>query len=366
MSRVLVVDDEPENVETLRAYFSTMQEDWEIQAALGEAEAQRAIDEWAPDVVITDLVMETEESGMRVLRAARTRDPLAMVIIVTAHDDKLNRYQAFREGAFDSVPKNMPGLLAAEELLIKARSALEFRRVTLEQIAARTRIETLGRFFDARLLDVIEGTPSVLDLHPATVTICFWDIRGFSRFSESLKTHPELISGFLREYFDLASGAIFEHGGVLDKFIGDGVMALFGVVNPADQEGREDAAQALNAASALANRFDALVENWKGRWEMVTPEEITIGLGCGINTGEVLVGNIGGSQRHQFSALGTPVNFAQRLEARANAGQILVSNSTWARLKDRFVFRNAGVMDDIKNIPGTFHVHELVYPTVGG
>jgi class 3 adenylate cyclase len=188
----------------------------------------------------------------------------------------------------------------------------------------------------------------------------FWDIRGFSLLCDSLKAHPTLISEFLQEYCEVGAKTIFEHGGVLDKFIGDGIMALFGVLNHKDDNGKTDALAAIKTALAMRPKFNEVVAKWLKEWVLYVPDKIDIGLGCGIHTGDVLVGNVGTDFRDQFTALGPPVNFASRIEARSVSGQILLSQSTEARVKDSFELSPAGEITDIKNIPGTFPVFEVL------
>jgi len=173
-----------------------------------------------------------------------------------------------------------------------------------------------------------------------------------------------LIAGFLRDYCDAAATTIFKHSGVLDKFIGDGVMALFGVLsNGQDTGGRQDALEAVRAACELRSRFDPILSRWIDEWKLYTPQKVEIGLACGIHTGEALVGNVGTDFRDQFTALGPHVNFASRIEGRAKARQILVSQSTEARIKEKTKLRPAGEIDDIKNIPGTFSLFSVLETT---
>ena len=195
-----------------------------------------------------------------------------------------------------------------------------------------------------------------MSIKQATVTIVFWDIRGFSRLCEILKAHPTLIAGFLRDYCEVAAQTIFKHNGLLDKFIGDGVMALFGVLNHKDDEGRSDAADAVRAALTLRSAFDPLVARWMKQWTLYTPQKIDIGLGCGVHTGEVLVGNVGTDFRDQFTALGPHVNFAQRIEARTKGGEILLSQSTESRVRSAILVQRIGEINDVKNVPGEFAV----------
>lgn len=357
MARILIVDDEKENREALQRALGDENPDWQIYTAKDEAEGKHVVmtqlaNREPVDVVLTDLVMKTESSGMNMLQEARRVDPLIMAILFTAKEKSLDRYAAFDYGAFDVVEKNIRGTAAVREINIKTRAALRYREWS-------QRINFLRRYFDPKVFESIERDPSVLAVNERTVTISFWDIRGFSRLCEILKAHPTLIVGFLRDYCEVAAKTIFEHGGLLDKFIGDGVMALFGVLNHKDDEGKGDAISAVQTALAMRPRFDNVVAQWMPQWTLYTLHKIEIGLGCGIHTGEALVGNVGTEFRDQFTALGPHVNFASRIERRAESGQILVSQSTEGRVRSVVKTSPAGEIDDIKNIAGQFSLFSV-------
>ncbi|MDI6736377.1 MAG: response regulator, partial [bacterium] len=127
MPNILIVDDESENLRSLKRYLEDATPDWDVSTVQNENEAKVIMKAQPPDVVISDLVMATEQSGMEVLRHAKEKDPLVMVIFVTAFEKKLDRYRAFDLGAFDCVVKNVPGVIAAEEILVKTKAALRFR-----------------------------------------------------------------------------------------------------------------------------------------------------------------------------------------------------------------------------------------------
>lgn len=357
MARVLIVDDEQENLEALKRALGDENPDWELFSARGRKEGFAILEEQLSknepvDVLLTDLVMDAEQNGMDLLQEARKLDPLVMTILFTAKEKSLDRYAAFDYGAFDVVEKNIRGITAVREINIKTRAALRYREWS-------QRINFLRRYFDPRLFDVIERDPALLAVRKRTLTICFWDIRGFSLLCEILKAHPTLIADFLREYCEIAARTVFEHEGVLDKFIGDGVMALFGVLREEEDEGKADAIAAVSAARELQPEFCALVGRWIEKWTLYTPHEIEIGLGCGIHTGEVLVGNVGTGFRDQFTALGAHVNFASRIESVAKSGQILISSSVEGRIKSVIQASPAGRMDDVKNIPGRFNLFSV-------
>lgn len=360
MPSILIVDDELQNLNALRREVADRNPTWTVLTAGSEEEASDTLGKHPVDVVITDLVMATDQSGMEVLRRAKQKDPFIMVILITAFEKHLDRYKAFELGAFDCVQKNTPGIIAAEEIIIKTQAALRFRELTTLQIENEKRLAFMKRYFDPRVFGILESNPGLLNIRRDTVTICFWDVRGFSKLCDSLKAHPTLIAGFLKEYFQEAADVIFERHGVLDKYIGDGVMGLFGALQHKDDQGREDAISAVRAALDFSRRFETLRKRWIAEWTLYTPEKIDIGLGCGIHTGDVLVGNVGTELRDQYTALGPDVNFAARIESRSAKGQILISASTKIRISEHFETREAGVIDDIKNIPGKFDLHSVV------
>jgi adenylate cyclase len=360
MPTVLLVDDHEANTASLALELGDLNRDWKILTANSEAAADDLITNNDIDLVLTDLVMVTERGGMQILQSAKRRDPLVMVIIFTAYEAHLNRYEAFDLGAFDCIQKNVPGVVAREEINVKARAALRFRELAKMEIEQTRRLAFLQRYFDPRVFEVIERDPAILDLKRQTITIAFWDIRGFSKLCETLKAHPTLIAGFLRDYSQVASEVIFAHGGVLDKFIGDGVMGLFGALRIIGQDDAADASQAVLAAIAFRDRFQSIVAKWLAEWALYTAEVIDIRLGCGIHTGvDTLVGNVGTEARDQFTALGPHVNFAARLQDRSQQGEILISSTTQARVRARFTLTSRESICDVKNIPGEFAIFEV-------
>jgi len=358
MPRILIVDDEKENLNALKRALGDENPDWEFITAAtakqGVSKIKKQIEEREPvDVILTDLVMESEQSGMNVLQEARRLDPLVMTILFTAKEKNLDRYAAFDFGAFDVVEKNIRGTAAVRELNIKTRAALQYREWSL-------RIGFLRRYFDPQVFDMIEKDPDLLALRNHTVAVGFWDIRGFSALCENLKAHPELVAGFLREFCECSARTIFANSGVLDKFVGDEVMGLFGVLDKTDKHAKSASKAAVAAACAMRTEFEALVDHWMEEWQLYVPNKIEIGLGCGIHTGEVLVGNVGTEIRDQFTALGPHVNFAARIQSRSGASQILISESTRSRIKDAVATEKVMEIDDVKNIPGTFSIYEVV------
>lgn len=355
--RVLIVDDLAANRDSLALALGDENSDWQIFLAGSLAEARRILvtqlEEKEPiDVILTDLEMEASHSGMDLIEEAHRLDPLLMVVLFTEHGHLLDRYKAFGLGAFDVVDKNLRGVTPVLELNIKARAALLFREQARNMLFLR-------RYFDPGVFSTIKQEPSLLDVRQRQVTIAFWDIRGFSRLCEILKAHPGLIADFLRDYCDVAARTIFEHNGLLDKFIGDGVMSLFGVLDHRGDDGKSEALAAVRAAQALRLRFKEVRERWMAKWELSTAHKIEIGLGCGVHTGEALVGNVGTEFRDQFTALGPQVNLASRIEGYSKEGEILISQTTATRIRDMVDLEFVESIDEFKNIDGKFNLFRV-------
>ena len=154
------------------------------------------------------------------------------------------------------------------------------------------------------------------------ITILFSDIRGFTSMAESMR--PDAIAQLLTEYFSEMVEIIFDHGGTLDKFVGDSVMALWGA--PIAHSGDPD--RALKAAMAMQDAIRRLNERW------VSAGRPEIGVGIGINYGEVFAGNIGSHRRLEYTVIGDAVNVANRLCSEAGPGEILVSEALCQVVKE--------------------------------
>jgi adenylate cyclase len=153
------------------------------------------------------------------------------------------------------------------------------------------------------------------------VVVFFSDIRGFTSMSETMT--PDEIATLLTEYFTEMVEVVFEHGGTLDKFMGDAIMALWG----APIEHDDDADRAMRAAIQQQETLTALNQKWadEGR-----PQ---VEIGIGINFGEVFAGNIGSDRRLEYTVIGDAVNTASRLCSKAGTGEILISEPFYKALK---------------------------------
>ncbi len=199
--------------------------------------------------------------------------------------------------------------------------------VTVETVKAHNRLAreevaraNYSRFMPEYVVKQMLENPDSFKLGGVnqTITVLFADIRGFTSLSE--KENPEKIVGILNKYFTAMSEIIFAHGGTLDKYIGDGLMALFG----APTASPEDAANALRTAVAMQQRL--LILNTELEAEGLNRVQI----GIGLHTGVATIGYVGSEQRSEYTAIGDTVNLAARLESNALGGQILISEATAA------------------------------------
>ncbi|HTX60519.1 MAG TPA: adenylate/guanylate cyclase domain-containing protein [Verrucomicrobiae bacterium] len=163
-----------------------------------------------------------------------------------------------------------------------------------------------------------------LALHGKRVkaTIFYSDIRGFTSMSETMT--PEEIYGQLNEYFEEMCAIIFQYGGYVDKFIGDCVMAVFS----APYQTPDDARNAVISAVKQQEKILEMAERWKAQGK----KQFTVGMG--VNTGDVVMGNLGASSRMNYTVIGDNVNVAARLYNVAKGGEIIISETTYAECKD--------------------------------
>ncbi len=170
------------------------------------------------------------------------------------------------------------------------------------------------------------GAAEALAGKRAKVTIFYSDIRGFTAMSEKLT--PEAVYDQLNEYFEAMCEVIFKYGGYVDKFIGDCIMAVFSAPNPTADDPRKAVEAALDQ--------QAVIETLAGRWRDAGKPPLAVGMG--INTGYVVMGNLGSQKRMNYTVIGDDVNIAARLYNVAKGGQIIISESTYEEVKDFFEF----------------------------
>ncbi len=188
------------------------------------------------------------------------------------------------------------------------------------QLADRIRREALARsnferFFTPALAARIASSPEAVKLggDKRRVAVLFSDIRGFTALSETM--NPDAMARLLTEYFTEMVECVFRHGGTLDKFIGDAVMAQWGAPIGA----LDDCDRAMQAALDMMTGLDALNARWRAE------ARPTLEIGIGLNVGDVFAGNIGSDRRLEYTVIGDSVNVSSRLCGAAGPGEILLS-----------------------------------------
>ena len=220
---------------------------------------------------------------------------------------------------------------------------------------------SLEKYVDPVVVEQIRD-PELVTMQNKILTIVFWDISGFSVLCESLQSHQELVVAFLREFFSEAAAIIHKYDGVLDKFIGDGIMAFFGFKDTCvNNNGKKGAIYAVNAAIELRDFFDEIKVDWIDLWRVKAgqQEKISIHLRCGMNTGNVLVGLILTEKRDQFTTIGTNVNLASRIESVATEDQIVVSPSTKMCIDYKFNLTTVPIEKAIKGFENISECYEI-------
>jgi adenylate cyclase len=209
-------------------------------------------------------------------------------------------------------------LLAAQH-----SAAVSYQR--LIERKKRRQVESMfGRYVSHQVRDFLVRHPEAANPsgRKERLTIFFSDVRGFTSMSEQME--PQEVQRLLSEYFTEMTSILFRHGGTLDKFMGDAIMAFFGNPEPQPDHAKRAVLMALEMQEAIAR----MNRKWAAEGRR------TIGVGMGINTGDVTVGNLGSKDFLDYTVIGDAVNLACRLEQNAKAGHILITQATYDEVKD--------------------------------
>lgn len=229
----------------------------------------------------------------------------------------------------------------------QAASAIENALLHENKLREERIKSNLERYVPSQLVQALLNAQTDVSLAPVRkeITILFSDIRNFTTQCEELE--PEIIVGYLNEYFTHMVEVIFDYDGTVNKFVGDMIVALFGAPFPMNQSEK----QAIEAAIAMQQRIQTIPVDWI-RHNFHT--------GIGISSGKVIVGNIGSPRHTDYTAIGDQVNTASRLQSLARGGQILVSRNVYEATAQLFDFKEVGTL----NVKGKRHaveVFEVVY-----
>jgi adenylate cyclase len=252
--------------------------------------------------------------------------------------DNLMRSDAFSQEDFQTFT-----IIAAQAGMALANSLarVEISRQDVERA-------NLNRYLPPQVVDLITSKGGSVELGGVLqpVTVLFADIRGFTRLSEQMDARE--VVDLLNDFFAVMTAAIFQSNGTLDKFIGDCVMALFGAPIPSERSPRNALVAAVRMQQQVA-RLGA---------ERVQRGLAPMRIGIGLHHGPAVVGNIGSTERLQYTAIGDTVNVAARLVSRAEPGQILISETMFEAAGGGDLFRDLGEIS-VKNRDAQLRVYSV-------
>ncbi|MEK7432008.1 MAG: response regulator [Cyanobacteriota bacterium] len=307
--KVLIVDDDLINIKILSSYLFS--ENYKVTQALNGEEALKCLGNgFKPDIIILDIMMPNM-SGYEVCEKIRETYPLyeLPIVLLTGKNEISDLVKGFDSGANDYLTKPV----AKRELISRIKTHIELSKINLSygKFVPREFLKFLGResIIDVKLGDQIQLNMSVM----------FSDIRSFTSLSETMT--PKENFNFLNSYLSKVSPVIRKNNGFIDKYIGDGMMALF----PKDADDAIDSALEILAELKILN---------KKRKEK-NLEEITIGIG--IHTGSLMLGTIGEDERMETTVISDAVNLSSRMEGltKAYAASIIISEQTLNELKNK-------------------------------
>ncbi|UCE82377.1 MAG: response regulator [Deltaproteobacteria bacterium] len=325
---LLVVDDNDMNRDFLSRHLE--RQGHKVEMAEDGLRALEMIREQPFDLVLLDIMMPNM-NGFEVLRYLKTHQTWRHipVLMISALDEMDSVVRCIEMGAEDYLLKPF------DSVLLKARvnACLEKKRLRDQEIEQRKKLSelnkaleirnrfilaTFGRYISDEIVESILETPEGLKLggEMRTVTILMSDIRGFTPITERLT--PEDVVSILNIYLEAMTEVIQKYQGTINEFIGDAILVIFGAPIELEDHARRAVACALEMQMAMAG------VNERNR-EAGYPE---LEMGIGINTGELVVGNIGSKKRAKYGVVGSNVILTSRIESFTKGGQILVSEST--------------------------------------
>ena len=322
MDKILVVDDETDLEALIKQKFRKQirEHQYEFIFAFNGRDALQKIEQQPDiDMVFSDINMP-EMDGLTLLEKLNELNPIIKAVIVSAYGDMDNIRTAMNRGAFDFIckPVNFEDL---ETTLIKTMKYVNQLKQTLQAIKENN---ILKMYVDESVLKFMERREfeqSLVTNENIEATIVFIDICSFTSITETEK--PDTVVGLLNNYFDVIVKEIIAQNGQVDKFIGDAVMAVF--------RGDFHLDRAIEACLAIRTSI-----------QQISSEDIILNflpqVSIGVNSGEMISGNIGSAslRRLDYTVIGDSVNTAQRLQSKAQPGQILISASSYDKIKEFF------------------------------
>lgn len=325
MIKILIADDETDLEILIRQKFrkKIREQQYEFIFAVNGKDALRKINEF-PDVeiVLSDINMP-EMDGLTLLTKLNEFNPLVKTVMVSAYGDMENIRKAMNRGAFDFLTKPVD----FDDLELTMEKTIQHVKLLQETLKAIKENNILKMYVDENVLNFMgsrEFETSIMASETVEATVVFVDICSFTSISE--REAPDTVVTLLNRYFDLMANEIIAQQGIIDKFIGDCVMAVF--------KGPYHTDRAIEACLAIRNNIESL------KAEIDFLPKVSIGINCG----EMISGNIGSVtlRRLDYTVIGDAVNVAQRLQKAAEAGQIVISASCYEKVSQSFNCRLIG------------------------
>jgi len=345
MIKILIVDDETDLEMLIRQKFrqKIREQQYEFVFAVNGNDALKKM-QLHPNVeiVLSDINMP-ETDGLTLLSKINETNPLVKTVMVSAYGDMDNIRKAMNRGAFDFVTKPVN----FEDLELTMEKTIQHVNMIRETLKAVKENNILKMYVDENVLNFMgsrEYETSLLVNETVEASIAFIDICGFTAISET--ETPDYVVSLLNEYFDIMVKEIIDQKGIVDKFIGDAIMAVF--------KGPFHLDRAVDACLNIRNAIEALpVVAGESRFK---PR-----VAIGINSGEVVSGNIGSStlRRLDYTVIGDRVNLAARLQSSAKVNQIIISEENYQKISNSFVCNKIGEMS-FKNIEEPVVVYEVI------
>jgi class 3 adenylate cyclase/ActR/RegA family two-component response regulator len=328
MAKILVVDDETDLEVLIKQKFrqKIREHKYEFLFAINGKHALEQLEQNADvDVVLSDINMP-EMDGLTLLSKINEQNTLLKAVIVSAYGDMENIRTAMNRGAFDFVTKPVN----FEDLELTMEKTINHVQQLRETMKAIKENNILKMYVDETVLNFMAGREfesSLMVNETVNATVAFIDICSFTTISEN--ESPDTVVKLLNKYFDVMVKEIIAQGGYIDKFMGDAVMAVF--------RGEYHLDRAMDACLAVRKTVNEL-PNESGNI-FFTPK-----VSIGINSGEMISGNIGSAnlKRLDYTVIGDVVNTAQRLQTIAKEGQILISESSYEKVKESFNCKKVG------------------------
>ena len=328
MTKILVVDDEPDLEMLIKQKFrqKIREQKYEFYFALNGKEALDKIQQNPTiDIVLSDINMP-EMDGLTLLSHLNESSPLIKSVIISAYEDMENIRIAMNRGAYDFItkPVNFEDLsVTIERTILQVTQIKETLKAIKENNILRMYVDkTVLSFMGSR-----EFESTIMVNETVEATVVFIDICGFTAISEN--ETPDAVVKLLNNYFDVMVKEIIAQGGYIDKFMGDAIMAVFRDEYHLDR--------AIDACLAVRKQIEEMPKT-------AHPVPFTPQLSIGLNSGEMISGNIGSAnlRRLDYTVIGDVVNIAQILQTAANAGQIIINENAYLKVKESFNCKKVG------------------------